>query len=338
MGAPNPEGAGNVKRNDEASATVEGSVDREGVDRWASRSGWPSSDPIIVGRPSPFVEPKAIDGRFRSMPYRPDTVLDGWSTEALTVRGASVRGYWHRHAGTPRQDDFALLWKPDLQRLVVAVADGVSGASQSHMGATIAVRYATQWLANSGATSLDAIDWKALIESTAWALIEQAGLLLDRSSVPAEDAEHLFATTLVCAVIDAGSPSEFASSVVAVGDSAAWILNNDGYRRVDGGKSEGEGGLSSSAVTGLPRIPKDIEVAEVTIRTGDILLLGTDGFGDPLGSGKGEVCCLFAPILRSHVPSITEFGHMLDFTRETFDDDRTLVAVWPRQPDSSGHS
>jgi hypothetical protein len=30
------------------------------------------------------------------------------------------------------------------------------------------------------------------------------------------------------------------------------------------------------------------------------------------------------------VPSLIEFAHAVDFTREAFDDDRTLVAVWPR--------
>ena len=31
------------------------------------------------------------------------------------------------------------------------------------------------------------------------------------------------------------------------------------------------------------------------------------------------------------VPSLIEFAHAVDFSRETFDDDRTLVAVWPRK-------
>jgi hypothetical protein len=30
------------------------------------------------------------------------------------------------------------------------------------------------------------------------------------------------------------------------------------------------------------------------------------------------------------VPSIIEFGHMLDFTLRSFTDDRTLVAIWPK--------
>jgi serine/threonine protein phosphatase PrpC len=316
-----------------ASDELSGGLGREAE---VLRSSWPSSLPIVVGRPIPVFEPRPIDVRYRSTPYRADAVLDGWSTERLTVRGASVRGYWHRHDGSPRQDDFAVLLKPDCHRLVVAVADGVAGASQSHIGATVAVRYASQWLANADATSRESIDWKALVENTAWALVEQAGALLDQSPVTAEDAERVLATTLVCAVIDAGSEGELTASVAAVGDSAAWLVGDDGYRQLLGGKSELEGGISSSAVSGLPRVPKTIDVGEVTIRSGDVLLLGTDGFADPLGSGEGEVGRLFASTLRAYVPSIIEFGHMLDFSRETFDDDRTLVAVWPRADVADG--
>lgn len=300
------------------------------------RPSWPSRQPIVVGRPSPAFEPRSVDPAYRATPYRPDTILDGWSTGAFTVRAASLRGHLHRYDGAPRQDDFALALRHDVDRLVVGVADGVSGAAQSHLGATTAVRYATQWLASGAAESAAEIDWKALVESTAWALIEQAAPILGEPTVDAVQAEQVFATTLVCAVVDADDNGELTAHVVGVGDSGAWVLDDDGFTRIEGGKSELEGGLSSSAVSGLPRVPRQIDVATVTIRSGQVLLLGTDGFGDPLGGGQGDVGRLFAAVLRGDVPSITEFGHVLDFSRETFDDDRTLVAVWPGDGRSSG--
>lgn len=296
----------------------------------ASSSAWPSGQPIVIGRPIPRFEPKSVGPEFRSNPYRPDTILDGWSTDAFAVRGASTRGYWHRHVGSPRQDDFALLLRHDVNRLVIAVADGVSEAPQSHLGATLSVRYATQWIAaNAHDRSLADIDWKALVESTAWALVEHAASIFGQDTVDATEAERVFATTLVCAVVEPGPSGELSAAIIAVGDSAAWVLSADGYRALGGGKSEVEGGLSSSAVSGLPRVPTHIDVATVTVHAEEVLLLGTDGFGDPLGSGEGEVGRLFSSTLGSYVPSITQFGHMLDFSRETFDDDRTLVAVWP---------
>jgi hypothetical protein len=63
---------------------------------------------------------------------------------------------------------------------------------------------------------------------------------------------------------------------------------------------------------------------------GEVLLIGTDGFGDPLGDGTGPVGAHFAVRLARPRPPIA-FAHDLDFSRETFDDDRTLLAIWPRQ-------
>ena len=94
---------------------------------------------ITVGSPSPTVEPTAIGQGYLSLPFRPDVVIDGWSTEAMTVRGVSQRGHLHRYNGAPRQDDFAVHHLPD-GRVIVLVADGVSQAPQSHIGASTAIR------------------------------------------------------------------------------------------------------------------------------------------------------------------------------------------------------
>jgi hypothetical protein len=80
-------------------------------------------------------------------------------------------------------------------------------------------------------------------------------------------------------------------------------------------------------------VPINVEAVEITVSSGQALLVGTDGFGDPLGGGTGDVGELFSDVLSvGHVPSLLEFAHTLDFSRETFDDDRTLVAVWPFHP------
>ena len=50
----------------------------------------------------------------------------------------------------------------------------------------------------------------------------------------------------------------------------------------------------------------------------------------PLGTGHGGVGNLFRDVLTGPcVPSLIEFARAVDSSRETFDDDRTLVAVWP---------
>jgi len=89
--------------------------------------------------------------------------------------------------------------------------------------------------------------------------------------------------------------------------------------------------LVSSAVVGLPWVPTELAPVVVEVADGDVLLIGTDGIGDPLGGGYGGVGNLLRAVLTGPAPpSLIEFAHAVDFSRETFDDDRTLVAVWPR--------
>lgn len=297
-------------------------------------AGWSSRDPIVLGTPTLSFEPRQVSAKYRRVPYRPDTVLDGWETGEFCVRGASVRGYMHRYDGSPRQDDFVIMERGNGHQIITAVADGVSEATQSHIGSTTAVRYASQWLDSSLGEPTEVTDWQAMIESTAWALVEQARAV-DPACADAAGAEKLLATTLVCAVIDASDEDGLVAHIVSVGDSGAWCLTQEGYTRVVGGKAEAEGGISSAAVVGLPRVPSDVNATRVVLSPGGVLLLGTDGFGDPLGSGTGLVGGLFAKILRPGPPTLTEFGHALDFSRDTFDDDRTLVAIWRRKSTSA---
>ncbi len=218
---------------------------------------------------------------------------------------------------------------PSPNQLLVAIADGVSAARQSHIGSTTAVRYAVQCLASSIAEPTSETDWKGLVEKIAWALIEQAAAVLGSDDKSAEEAERILATTLVCAVIDADGQGGADVRVVGVGDSGAWVVRDGSFEKLEGGKEESESGLSSSAVIGLPRVPTEVVARSGHVASGELLLLGTDGFGDPVGRGDGEVGALFRSILYRRVPSLIEFAHALDFSRETFGDDRTLVAVWP---------
>jgi hypothetical protein len=73
----------------------------------------------------------------------------------------------------------------------------------------------------------------------------------------------------------------------------------------------------------------------VEIADGGVLLVGTDGVGDPLGTGGGG---FWNPLrlARAAPPSLTEFAHAVDFDREKFDEDRILVAMWPVPRRGSG--
>lgn len=289
---------------------------------------------LVIGTASPDVEPTPISDKFRSVPFRPDTVIDGWSSANITVRGASLRGHLHRYNGAPRQDDFAVHLLQD-GRVVGVVADGVSQATQSHLGASTAVRYAVQWLQSQLPARTEDTDWLALVKSVAWGLTEQARTLLGLADPDPVAAEKALATTLICGVVEPCGPDELRAHVLGVGDSGVWILRNDEFVPILGGKTVGDGGISSSAVAGLPRVPQQITASVVSLGAEDVLLLGTDGIGDPLGGGEGGVGNLFRELFaRPNPPSQFEFAHALDFSRETFDDDRTLVAVMLRDAHS----
>ncbi|APE37568.1 hypothetical protein BOX37_30640 [Nocardia mangyaensis] len=296
----------------------------------STATGRQPGEPIVVGTPTPVFEPKAVDREFGKVPYRADTVVDGWSSGAFTVRAASVRGYLHRYGGAPRQDDFAIAVDAERNRLTVAVADGVSSARYSHIGSSTVVRYATQWL-DEPPEPLDDGGWDTLFKSAAWTLTQQAATVLSLPQADAEQAEQMLATTLTCVVCTPIPEGGLSAVVAGVGDSGAWLLADGKFVPVLGGKQASASGLSSSAVVGLPRVPNTVTPVPVIVEPGQVLLVGTDGFGDPLGGGEGGVGALFAALMGDRVPSQLEFAHALDFSRETFDDDRTLVAIWPRR-------
>ena len=290
---------------------------------------------IVVGTPSPSVESVPTATAYRSMAFRPDVALDGWSTDTMTVRGVSQRGHLHRYNGAPRQDDFAAHHLPD-GRVIVAVADGVSQSPQSHLGSTIAVTQAADWIRSHLGPDTADLDWSALIKNTAYALAARAQILFGLDEPDPVRAEQELATTLVCAVIEPVKPGLLRAHLVAVGDSSAWVLTAGEFIEILGGKAPlVEGGVASSAVSALPRVPTQITPTVFEFLGDAVLLIGTDGIGDPLGTGHGGVGDLFRDVLaRPSPPSLIEFAHTVDFSRETFDDDRTLVAVWPKKVDS----
>lgn len=282
-------------------------------------SSW---NPVIVDRAIFEFEPRPPTSRS----YIPDTVCDGWSTEHLILRMASVRGYSHRYSGLPRQDEAELAYDPGSGSIIFAVADGVSNAPYSHVGAQVACRSTVESIfrqLKSGASG--SLDWRSVIDTTSEALIRQAGALLGQQGVALETATACLGTTLIAGCIWPSAEGLW-SEVVRVGDSSAWVLEQGRYLPVFAIKSSDD--LISSEVSPLPRIPEVISTAEVHIGHDQVFLIGTDGFGDPLGDGGGMVGQLFVEHL--HVaPPPREFAHLLDFSRETFDDDRTLIGVWP---------
>ena len=210
----------------------------------ARRDRW---RPIVIEKPIHAFEPRPVAGGS----YRPDTVCDGWSTADFTVRLASIRGYSHRYRGIPRQDDASATVHEATGSIVFAVADGVSAAELSHIGATAACRAAVDGAIEELDRQSGGIDWSRVLKLAAWQLVEQAARVLNLSAPDPAEAERVLATTIVAGVL---TPTSLGPrlTLVQVGDSSAWLLQHGRYRRLLGAKGDDGGPVVSSSVDPLP--------------------------------------------------------------------------------------
>jgi hypothetical protein len=286
--------------------------------------------PIVVGDPIFEFEPKPPPPG----PFRADTVFDGWSAGPFTVRLASVRGYSHRYSGVARQDDAQVAFHPRSGAVTFAVADGVSSARYSHIGASVACQSAVGRMARHLPADRPGFDWAALLSEAVEDLEAWAAHTLGVDRAEPADVEAQFATTLIAGYV-LPTPQGAVVSMIQIGDSGAWLLRRGRFYPVLAEKNNPRADLISSEVSPLPRIPAAITPVQFRLPEEAVLLVGSDGFGDPLGDGRGKVGELFAEHLASP-PSGRALAHLLDFSRETFDDDRTLVALWPRSDGQGG--
>lgn len=260
----------------------------------------------------------------------PDSECEGWSTDDLTVRFASVRGAKHRYYRQPRQDAARAAVHEATDSIVFAVADGVSSAAESHQGAIEVCRASVERILHLLDKVPGPLDPADVAAHAAERLRQLAQWRLGVTEPGPADVARLYATTLVAGAV---RPTAEGLSVelFRIGDSGAWLLDRvgGGYRPLFGTKTGSDTLLVTNEVSPLPRIPDRLETATGRLEASWTLLVGTDGFGDPLGEGDGQVGALFAHHLSTPPPPLW-LGHVLDFTRETFDDDRTLLVLWPR--------
>ncbi|MFC8142975.1 protein phosphatase 2C domain-containing protein [Streptomyces paradoxus] len=267
--------------------------------------------------------------------FVPDTIIDGWETDHFVIRAACVRGYAHRYDGIPRQDQISLSAFDGSDAIVIAVADGVSESPQSSIGAALACRYATNWCRNriesgssSDATAWDEESWNDLMRNAAWGLINYAHVNLGEAIDPLR-TEQLLGTTLTVAIVTPTVDGNADVNAIQAGDSDIWILRDRRYDAITPHAlmETSADHISSTAVIGLPRLAEDMRPSHAVLCPDEVLLAGSDGFGSALGEGTGLIGDLFSSEL-STVPNQLKMAHMLDFSRDLFDDDRSLIAVW----------
>jgi hypothetical protein len=269
---------------------------------------------------------------------QPDIAIDAGLYGPLVVRAASVRGAGHRYDGTPRQDDFCLAaGGRDNEWFVIAVGDGVSAGPSSHVASRAAVRFGSKLVADRlDQAGPEQIDWDDVIGSTAGFVLAQARNETGNRRLEARDAARVMATTIVFAIVPVypDRTGVRRCTVVPIGDTSGWILRKGGqWEPVTEVKNQGNA-VAVSATAALPLLPSGPVVPlAADLQAGDALFVLTDGVGDPLGAGTGEVGKVLAAAW-SRPPDRYQFAAQVDFRRRSHTDDRTVVAVWPdQQPD-----
>jgi hypothetical protein len=212
-----------------------------------------------------------------------------------------VRGLASRYSGITRQDEYCLGTDPHRRWLVAAVSDGVSAGRHSQIAATIAARHGCQLLIDQLAHATPGqIDWYATTAAVAQAILRKGQELLGAESPAAEptakDVATIMAATVLYAVI-ATSPADdgFALHAFDVGDTSAWLRDDQsGWRLLSGGKDMGNE-LASSETLALPYLPPaPVSAVQERITPGSAFVMVTDGIGDPMGDASGDVGAFLA--------------------------------------------
>ncbi len=297
-----------------------------GTDRigpsWTQRAdgGWNVGDP---GRAEAVVRLPAVVA-----PRRADITADAARAGSLEFRAAGIRGPGHFENGMPRQDAYAVVTAGAERWLVGCVADGVSSARLSHRAADLACARITDVLRDAldaGIGDLHDLPWAAAAETAAAAIVEEFRRRLKGSGEFTQaDVRQEMSTTATAFVVatEAGPDGGYPAAVAVItGDSSAHLLRDGAWEPLTEPKAD-----ASQPVEALPRtVTPASQVCE--LRPGDLLLVATDGIGDPLGSGTGEVGRFLATQWQ-RPPAPIAFAQQIDFSRKTFADDRTAVAVW----------
>ncbi|MEU7866498.1 protein phosphatase 2C domain-containing protein [Dactylosporangium sp. NPDC049140] len=317
---------------------------------WRHENGrWVVGD---AGR-QPEIMPAPPAGRAGT---RPDTVIDGGHLGGLAYRASSQRGLGHQQLGAPRQDAYLLRPTPDRRWLVGCVADGVSEGPLSHEAADLVCQETTARLARalSALPAAAAGDWARVVATVLpWAeLVDEANAAVSkkaraavRESLTREgdaaklarfeesvwtdgDARKVMSSTAVVFAVSTAPDADGAypaAIAVLAGDSTALLLDGDEWTPLAAVKNDGAA-VASSAVEPLPGAVRVVPLARV-LRTGQAIVVITDGLGDPLGSGGGVVGRFLAEQWRTP-PDLLGFAQQLGFYRKSFTDDRTAVVIW----------
>ncbi|WP_371784738.1 protein phosphatase 2C domain-containing protein [Streptosporangium subroseum] len=294
----------------------------------APRSAAPQDTRVVVGP-----EPRRIAVHLPWSTTSADAglALDGGLVKGTTVRAATVRGRTHSFRGETRQDAYGVRLSSDERWVIAVVADGLGSARHAEIASTVAVRAALDGIDSAlrSGERPQSWDWKsvlAYVSDTVRRTTESLG-----SPRPGTNTERAPSarpgTTLTVAVL----PSEGEGQAVcaAVGDSPAILVTGGQWQALTG-----EGGGGDNVTAAIPGDLADIQVQVFSWRAGDLLVLSSDGFAAGVAGGRTPLTQRLSQTWRTP-PSLVDFVQEVDFRLSTFDDDRTVVAIWAGRHDTA---
>ena len=303
----------------------------------------PENEPVLPCEklPEPFVVGDAgrayleiVGGAPFSTAMPSDAVCDGFDFEGWALRAASVRGLSHRHAGTARQDAYAVRYAAETDRLVLIVCDGVGSGVSSHIAADVASTFLADELIDCDLGD-DPNLWTGIFADASAAVCVRARQVLGRSDAEIDDVRAVMATTAVAVVVSAVTqPGPWEVCYAAVGDSSLWTARHhasdeafEGWTPILGGKIN-DGEFASNRTSALPLwVDSPVRSEHFELDGEMLLLLCTDGVGDAFLGGAGPVAIELGSAWSSP-PTPLNFAAHVSFGRRSLLDDRTGIALW----------
>ncbi|TDD02308.1 hypothetical protein E1292_23825 [Nonomuraea deserti] len=250
----------------------------------------------------------------------PGVALDGGMLAQTTIRAVSIRGRRHRYRGEPLQDAYAVRLSADGRWVIAAVADGLGSTLHAEHAAAVAVR---------AATSLSLTPdpgWHAAFATIAGEVMRATARFAGQ---PAGRGSDPPATTLTIAVVPADGGRGIAACA-AIGDSPALWLHDGTWTELFPPDGQRPGNVTSA----LPDDLGELRERQIDWQPGDVLVLCSDGFGTAMGGG-GSVLAQQLVTSWSSPPALRSFFRDVGFHLSTYDDDRTVLALWAGRHDTA---
>ncbi|MEU6369842.1 protein phosphatase 2C domain-containing protein [Streptomyces sp. NPDC046931] len=283
--------------------------------------------------PYPLSRPSVRDGDDCAA-FTPVVRLDGARVGQISVRAASVSGDSHNWQGTCRQDavTVARIGPPEAEMLLLAVADGVGSAPNSHIGSYHATRQAAVFLDQEAESIYSALcarnkaDLSGIANTAVARATEQMRSewksLADRAGRPYLDQDY--ATTLHVLLVPTNARIR-ERVLFSVGDGGLFVLREGSWYQWNHTE---DGAVLDTRTEALPHAYRSVKATLLAAEPGEVLLLGTDGITNPLTQKDPEFARRLAHAWGGEVPSLSDFLWQAQTRAKSYDDDRTVICVW----------